>query len=189
MSIFEKLILNFSLLIFSIIFDKNAIMSWKWFMFYRGKSENAPLDNVLLISDCLWIKKKKKMEGTKLNGTLFNQVWVFFQKPKGAVERESEAEFLLGKEGWQNQNFSRIKIQKSFKDKDSSSLGNKVISEHNGVWMSALFLVMFQGYGLLLNVKWRWYYLFTLNFLGILTEEMKLKYILVNCPELWCHTN
>ena len=39
------------------------------------------------------------MEGTKLNGALLNQVWVFFQKPKGAVERESEAEFLLGKEG------------------------------------------------------------------------------------------
>ena len=39
------------------------------------------------------------MEGTKLYGTLFNQVWVFLQKPKGAVERESEAEFLLGKKG------------------------------------------------------------------------------------------
>ena len=43
--------------------------------------------------------KKKKMKGTKLGGTLFNQVWVFLQKPKGAVERDSEAEFLLGKEG------------------------------------------------------------------------------------------
>ena len=70
-------------------------------MFYRGKSENAPLDNVLLNFDCLWIKKKKKMEGTKLDGTLFNQVWIFFQKPKGVVERESEAEFLLWKKGWQ----------------------------------------------------------------------------------------
>lgn len=39
------------------------------------------------------------MKGTKLGGTLFNQVWVFLQKPKGAVERDSEAEFLLGKEG------------------------------------------------------------------------------------------
>ena len=45
--------------------------------------------------------KKKKMEGTKLDGTLFNQVWIFFQKPKGVVERESEAEFLLWKKGWQ----------------------------------------------------------------------------------------
>ena len=81
-------------------------------MFYRRKSENAPLDNVLLNFDCLWIKKK--MEGTKLYGTLFNQVWVFLQKPKGAVERESEAEFLLGKKGW--------KEPELFKNKDPEIL-------------------------------------------------------------------
>ena len=58
--------------------------------------------------------KKKKMEGTKLYGTLFNQVWVFLQKPKGAVERESEAEFLLGKKGW--------KEPELFKNKDPEIL-------------------------------------------------------------------
>ena len=41
--------------------------------------------------------------------------------------------FFLGKKADRARTFSRIKIQKSFEDKGSSSLGKKVINEHNGV--------------------------------------------------------
>lgn len=44
-------------------------------MFYRGKSENAPLDNVLLNFDCLWIKKKKNER--------YKTMWHFVQSSMG----------------------------------------------------------------------------------------------------------
>lgn len=60
-------------------------------MFYRGKSENAPLDNVLLNFDCLWIKKKK-------NGR-YKTRWHFVQ-PSMDFLSETKRSGGEGKWGW-----------------------------------------------------------------------------------------
>ena len=56
-----------------------------------------------------------------------------FRNQKERWRGKVRLSFFLGKKAEKSRNFSRIKIQKSFKDKDSSSLGNKVFNEHNGI--------------------------------------------------------
>ena len=88
--------------------------------------------------------------------------------------------FFFGKKADKSRNFSRIKIQKSFKDKDSSSLGNKVFNEHNGVWISALFLV--SGVQFTFKCKMGMILFIYLEFLGSFNWRNEVKIHLSKLP-------